>query len=112
MSGFNYGELLKEFSLIQEKMLYRDKDAAQQAFDAFYKKTDNHFKEIFEVNKNTVKEQDTFLQKKQAQMILRYCNELNESNRKLFKLSDNEIIKIFEKQYKFKKVIRKFAEHL
>ena len=94
---------------MQEKMLLLQKETAQIELTEFYKKTKNHFNHVAEQYKDAKKGQDTFFFKKQSQMILRYLEELSLDNQNLPKVTEKEIIEIFEKQYKLKKIIRKFA---
>ena len=66
----DYNKLLGELSKIQEKMLLLQKSVAQIELAALYQKLNDHFEHIAQKYKNAIKGHDTFLLKKQSQMLI------------------------------------------
>ena len=92
-------------------MLFLDTGAARHGFNILYDRAIAHFSKIYERNKNIKREQKNYFIKKQTELILKYLNELEKVNQELQRISPVEIIKLFEKQYKFKKIFGKFMEN-
>jgi len=109
---FKYDWLLKEFSVLQEKMLFLEKREAKTGFKALYLQAGNHFKVLFKQHKDTKKGDEHFFIRKQSEMILRYISELELANKNIDQMSEIELIKLFEKQYKLKKIILKLKAYL
>ena len=109
---FNYDSFIKEFSFLQAKMLFLEKEKAKNGFKTIFLEANKHFDIILEQYKNAKKGDEHFFIKKQSQMILRYLKELDHINLNCTRMSEIELIKLFEKQYKLKKIVLKFKAHL
>ena len=111
MTGkFSFKQFLEDFAEFQERMLYLHKDEAQEGLESLYASIKIQLIKDIESAGKIEKNDRSYLQLKQAQKILRYVDELSVGNNNLLKLSENEILHLFEKQYKFKKILVKFSD--
>jgi len=108
---FDYSIFMKEFSSLQQKMLFLDTGDTRHGFNILYRGAIAFFSKIYERNKKIKKDQKNYIIKKQSELILKYLYELDKANQELQKISAVEIIKLFEKQYKFKKILNTFMEY-
>ena len=93
-------------------MLFLDKEKAQKTFHKLYDAGQKHFNSLYQMYFETKHGEKSYFIKKQSEMILRYIKELHLANQYLSEMNELEILKLFEKQYKLKKIIEKLRTHL
>lgn len=98
---------LSKLSLIQQQMLNRELDESSIKLNQFYNESGNYFEEITEQLKNVKKGDSLFLLKKQTQLSQRNIIILKDENDYLLDINDETIILYFEKQLKFKKIVKR-----
>jgi len=109
---FNYDRFMDELTILQEKMLFLEKEEAQSGFKMLFEKARPYFKNLFDEHKSSNRKNKNYFVKKQSELLLRYINNLEQSNVELIALSDAEVLRLFEKQYKFKKILYRLRNHL
>lgn len=111
MTGEYIEELIGKLSKTQSKMLYLQKADAKMELQKWYREVSQKFELLIEMYQSAVRvETKKFLLKNQCSLIL---NNMAEQSRQLDRLQDMsevEIIRLFEQQFKLKKIIRKFAQ--
>jgi DNA repair photolyase len=110
-SYFNYNAFLSEFSSLQQKMLFMEQEYSKHGFNILYDRASDYFSQLYEQNKNFHKGDKNYFIKKQAELILKYLHELDQKNKNLEMASEHDIIQLFEKQYKLKKIILRLMGH-
>jgi hypothetical protein len=108
---FDFIHFLNAFNLLQEKMLFLEKEEVQRGFKILYENARHYFKNLFDENKSSKRVGKNYFVKKQSELVLRYLKDLDQINTELKTLSDPEIIRLFEKQYKFKKILLRLRDH-
>ena len=103
--------ILNQLVLSQNKMLYLELSTASKKFDQTYKDAIIYFEGFVKQLQNVKKGTPYFLLKKQAQLSLRNLKMLQEENIDLVKFNDKTIIRYFEKQLIFKKVLKRQLSH-
>jgi hypothetical protein len=112
MANFNYGEMLAELEKTQALMLDLQVDAARKPLQSWYKNSIKHFTTMEQRFKPFQKNDPQFLSKSQCNLILKNLKIQNDKISNSTSMADKEIIELFEKQLRLKKIIRKFAENL
>jgi len=109
---FDFDHFLNEFNVLQEKMLFLEKAEVQSGFKILYENARHYFKNLLDENKSSKRPDKNYFVKKQSELVLRYLIDLDQINAELKTLSDPEIIRLFEKQFKFKKILSRFRSNL
>lgn len=103
---------LERMALIQHKMLDLELVTAANKFDLFYKEVEIFFIGVIEQLRDIKKGESSYLLKKQAQLSLRNIKILQEENGRLSKFNDKAVILYFEKQLRFKKILKRQIREL
>ena len=111
-ADFNCDWFEKELQPLQQSMLLLEKDTAGPGFEKFYQKGLGFFNNLLEIHNEFQHGHKKYVIKKQCQLILHYLDDLLLANVKLAKKNEEEIIELFEKQYKLKKIVRHLQKHL
>ena len=98
---FNYKQYLEEFSAGQKFMLFLDKEKAQKTFHKLYDAGQKHFNSLYQMYFETKHGEKSY-----------FIKEVHLANQYLSEMNELEILKLFEKQYKLKKIIEKLRTHL
>ena len=112
IQNFDFDHFMDELYILQEKMLFLEKKDAQNGIMILFEKARPYFKNLFDDNKNSSRKDKNYFVKKQSELLLRYFTDLEKGNSELNTVSDPEIIKLFEKQFKFKKILLRLRDHL
>ena len=102
----------KELKPLQQSMLFLERGKAGPGFKKFYQKGLDFFNHLLEIHYAFQRGDKKYVIKKQCQLILHYLDDLATANLKLAEKNDREIIVLFEKQYKLKKIVRHLQKHL
>ena len=104
-------ELIGTLSRIQSKMLSLKRLEAKDELEKWYTDADEKFELLIEMYQSAVRmETKKFLLKNQCSLILNNIAEQKRQIEKLPDMSGTEIIRLFEQQFKLKKIIRKFSQ--
>lgn len=98
---------IEQLNMLQERMLSGDMQNLQEQFDLLYSGFASFVNHQSESVKSTDRRSREFLFKKQGNLILRNLDDFSEQNKKLNYFNQNDLLKLFEKQYKLKQILRK-----
>jgi hypothetical protein len=93
-------------------MLFLKTEKARGTFHNIYKNSQKHFNKLHQMYTDVKRGGENYFIKKQSEMILRYLEELQQANQNLISMDEKDIVTLFEKQYKLKKIIQKLVTHL
>ena len=105
-----YESMLKELEGCQQHMLSLEKEKALSGLRTWYKKAHNHFSDLVQNFKHVKKGDPGYLLKNQGDLILKNLNMQETSVNDLLNLTESQILQLFEKQFKLKKIIRSLSE--
>ncbi|MCB9058489.1 MAG: hypothetical protein H6627_07975 [Calditrichae bacterium] len=92
---------------LQEKMLNGQLENLREEYAKVYSGFASFVKQFAENLDNSNRLSREFLFKKQSKLILRNLDTFFEQNASLYSLSQPDLLKLFEKQYKLKQILRK-----
>ena len=104
--------LLEELEQIQNPLLLLEKEKVYPVMKSWYLKSIKFFSDFYLNYENLKKGEPGFLLKSQCNLVLKHLSAQNKQLGYLPKMSENEIIRLFEKQIKLKKIIRQLSGHL